>query len=221
MVSHDEGPLPTGPEQLCLDAMVLIAYNNAGYLEFLGNLVGRAYTADVITRREIFGGIGRYPQNQAILDADWLVEAPVRDEDAIVVSTIHGAWGSGDHEDMGEAEIIALCSRHGWTAITDDAQGRGTLEAYEVRYGYRCSLLLAAAACGEQELDGPAAWEIHREVEQGSHVAEETRYLQCVEFAKKVHERRGSPPWPALLGDPYLDHIVDVADRRQPRRSVG
>ena len=122
MVAQPDGLLPQGSERLCLDAMVLIGWNNAGHLDRLGGLVEEAYTADVITQREIPSGINQYPQNRDILEVDWLIEAPVRDEDAEFVAHLHGVWGSDDHRDMGEAEIIALCRRHGWTAITDDKQ---------------------------------------------------------------------------------------------------
>lgn len=220
MVLQPDGVLPTGPEHICLDAMVLIGWNNAGHLDRLGKLLGRAYTADVITKREIPSGIGRFPQNRDILDVDWLVEAPVRDEDAELVANIHGIWGSDDHKDMGEAEIIALCNRHRWTAITDDKQGRGTLESYGARYAYRASLLICAAACGEQDLDAASAWAIHREVEQGTHVADERKYHRCIALAKRVRERYNPTSWIELVGNPYIDHIIDVADQRTPKRRL-
>jgi hypothetical protein len=220
MVLLPDGPLPTGPEHLCLDAMVLIGWNNAGCLELLGNLVGPAFTADVIVQLEIKSGLTRYPQNQAILDASWLTEAPVRDEDAQMVSDLTSLWGSGPRDDMGEAEIVALAQRHGWTAITDDKKGRGALEFRGLEYAYGASLLICAAACEEQGLDAASAWDINRAVEPGDapHLGEEAKFHKCVDFAKKIREHRDISDWKELVRCPYVDYAIDRADGRHPPR---
>jgi len=215
-----DGLFGGGPDHFCLDAMILIGWNNAGYLDLLGELVGPAFTADVITKLELGRSLKNHPQNRAILEADWLIEAPVRDEDTQLVADLHVLWESGPTQDMGEAEIVALSRRHGWTAITDDKKGRGALEEYRLEYAYGASLLIAAAACGERGLDAEAAWGIHREVEPGEapHVGSKAKFIKCIEFARAVRERRGMVSWRELARDPYLDHIVDRADRRSPVR---
>lgn len=221
MVLQPDGPLATGPEHFCLDAMVLIGWNNAGHLDLLGDLVGPAFTADVITQLEIKSGLNKHPQNQTILDVDWLIEAPVREEDAQLVADLHSLWESGPRQDMGEAEIVALARRHGWTAITDDKKGRGALETYELEYAYGASLLICAAACGERGLDAASAWAIHQAVEPQStpHVGNEAQFRKCVEFAKKVQDQKSIASWRALARCPYIDHVIDRADNRHPVRS--
>lgn len=220
MVVQPDGPLDTGPDWFCLDAMVLIGWNNAGHLDLLGDLVGPAYTADVITQLEIKSGLGSYPQNQNILDATWLIEAPVRDEDAQLIADLTSLWGSGPRDDMGEAEIVALARRRGWTAITDDKKGRGALEEYRLEYAYGASLLICAAACAEQGLDADSAWALHRAIEPdvGAHVSDKKKFHQCVEFAKRVREQKGISNWRELVRCPYIDFAVDRADGRHPPR---
>ena len=89
-----------------------------------------------------------------------------------------------------------------------------------MRYAYRSSLLICAAACGEQGLDAESAWEIHREVEQGTHVADEGKYHLCVTFAQKVREKYGTTSWIELVGSPYIDYVIDRADSRRPLRPL-
>jgi hypothetical protein len=88
--------------------------------------------------QEIGGTPERERRNAAILNAPWLKTAPVlTGSDAQLVSTLLRVWGGGPTDDRGEAEIIALCQRHGWVAITDDQKkGRPELERRGLEYSY-------------------------------------------------------------------------------------
>lgn len=217
------GSLPTGPDWLCLDTMCLILWNNAGHLDLLGRLVGRAFTAEVIAAEELGKSLKNFPQNQRILNAPWLQAAPVENTDAQFVARLLRLWGSGPGQDRGEAEIVALCRKHGWLAITDDKQGRGALETAGLDYAYMSSLLLAAAALQLEGLDAASAWAVHHAVESGRNaprIYREGVFHQCVALVERLWKQAGEPAWPEFVGNPGIDYLVDRADKRQPPRPL-
>jgi predicted nucleic acid-binding protein len=118
--------LSTGPGFVCLDAMVLIHFNRVGSLKVLRDWLGpRVFTANVITEQELRRGLPCHPENKAILDSEWLFPVPVDGiEDIALVASLRRRWGSQDDQDRGEAEVVALCARYGWTAVMDDEVGR-------------------------------------------------------------------------------------------------
>jgi predicted nucleic acid-binding protein len=201
--------------------MVLIGWTDAGHLELLGEIVGSALTAHVIWQEEIAGSIGAHPQNQQIIDAPWLSSAKVVDGDTRLVARLLEHWKSPPYTDRGEAEIVALCRRHGWTAITDDKDGRSALEAMRLNYAHRVSMLLAATAMGVAGLDADRAWEVHHAVEasrDGPFLYDEGRFRQTLDIIQRLWEQTGRPAWPQFLRDWKIDYIVDKADGREPPR---
>lgn len=114
----------TGPAFVCFDATQLSAFNNAGHLDTLGEWFPRAFTPDTVLEAEIRDHLGAYPDGQRILDAGWLEGVPVESDDGLelVRYLLEERWQSDEDEDLGEADVLALCRDHHWTAILDDEQ---------------------------------------------------------------------------------------------------
>lgn len=211
----DTVALPTGPGFVCLDAMVLIHFNRVGRLKVLRDWLGpRVFTANVITEQELRRGLPRHPENRAILDSEWLFPVPVDEmEDIALVASLRRRWGSKDDQDRGEAEVVALCARYGWTAIMDDEVGRKAAKEHTVPCVYMLTTVLAAASCG---LITPAeAWRLHCSIERERKRAvlsagESHRpvFMKCVEQFTRVGEKLGDRRWPEILAMKGLDDLV-------------
>jgi predicted nucleic acid-binding protein len=207
--------LSTGPGFVCLDAMVLIHFNRVSRLEVLAELFGPiVFTANVIMEQELRGKLRRHPENKAILDSDWLVSVPVDEiEDIQLVASLRGRWGSKDDQDRGEAEVVALCRRYGWTAVTDDDVGRKAATDHGVPRVYMLTVMLAAASCGR--VTSAEAWKLHCSIERERRRAvlspDEVHrpvFMKCVEHFSRVGAKVGNPPWPEILAVKGLDDIV-------------
>jgi predicted nucleic acid-binding protein len=207
--------LSTGPGFVCLDAMVPIHFNRVGRLEVLGDWFGpRVFTANVIMEQELRAALPRHPENRAILESDWLLSVPVDEiEDIQLVASLRRRWGSKDDEDRGEAEVVALCRRYGWTAIMDDDVGRKAAKEHGVPCVYMLTVILAAASCG---LITPGeAWKLHYSIEQERRRAVLTAqdchrpvFMHCIEHFTRVSEKRGNLHWPEILATKGLDDLV-------------
>ena len=207
--------LSTGPGFVCLDAMVPIHFNRVRCLEVLGDWFGpRVFTANVIMEQELRGALGRHPENKAILDSDWLLAVPVDEiEDIELVASLRRRWGSRDDRDRGEAEVVALCRRYGWTVIMDDDVGRQAAKEHGVSCVYMLTTMLAAASCGL--VTPPEAWKLHCSVERERRramlTAEECHrpvFMKCIEHIARVGEKRGHRRWPEILATKGLDDVV-------------
>lgn len=207
--------LSSGPGFVCLDAMVPIHFNRVGRLEILGDWFGpRVFTSNVIVEQEIRGALARHPENKAILDSDWLQSVPVDEiEDIELVASLRRRWGSRDDQDRGEAEVVALCRRNGWTAIMDDDVGREAAKEHGVPCVYMLTVMLAAASCGL--VSPPEAWKLHCSIERERRRAVLTPddvhrpvFMKCVEHFSRVGSKLGNPPWPEILAVKGLDDIV-------------
>lgn len=216
--------LPKGPGVPCLDAMVLFLFHQHVRFRELGELFpAGAYTADVILAEEVGGTEQWRRRNAAILEAPWLRSAPVlTGSDAAMVNNLLNIWNSPPNQDRGEAEIVVLCMRHDWLAITDDARkGRPELERRKREYCYVVTMLIYAAATGHAGMDIASAWEISRDIQQGRnkpYINAEQTFRKLVAVARRVWEQRGRPGWPEMLADWTIDHLVDIADGRKPPR---
>lgn len=215
--------LPHGPDVACLDAMALFLFHNHDRFADLSALFSAgAYTADVILSTEVGGTATWKENNKEILDASWLHKAPVlTGADAAAVNNLLSVWGSAPETDRGEAEIVVLCQRHRWVAITDDARkGRPELEARGLDYCYVVTVLIYAAATGHAGMDTASAWQLSRDIQQDRkkpYIATERIFAQLVEAAGLVWEANGKPPWPRMLADWKIDYLVDKVDGRTPR----
>lgn len=221
-MSFAPGPGPTFP---CLDAMVLIHYNSAGRLSDLEALwPAGAWTPEVIRQEEIGANLTRFPANHAIMNSPWLHEKPVSDpRDVVFAQSLRRLWQSEHNKDRGEADIVTLCRKEEWTAITDDKNGRAALDDHGCNFSYMSSMLLAAAACGHADLDADAAWDLHYDVESrrnGPRIHTERVFKQLVPLIATLRTQLGDPPWYELLADPRVDLLVDAADRRRPSRKA-
>jgi len=207
--------LSKGPGFVCLDAMVPIHFNRVGRLPLLCEWFGpMVFTANVIMEEEIRGALSRHPENQAIVDSDWLVSVPVDEIEYIeLVASLRKRWGSRDDRDRGEAEVVALCRRHGWTAIMDDDVGRSAAKEHAVPRVYMLTTMIAAASCG---LIAPqAAWKLHCSIEQTRRRAMLTAdechrsvFMKCIEQFVQVGEKMGDRRWPYILAKRGLDDLV-------------
>ena len=213
--------LSQGTGFVCVDAMVPIHFNRIGRLELLGEWFGpRVFTANVVLEEEIKGTVDRHPENQAIVEAEWLFSVPVDEiDDIALVASLRKRWGSKDDKDRGEAELIALCRRYGWTAIMDDEVGRKAARDCGVTRAYMVTTVIAAASAGL--IHPQEAWKLHCSIESGQHGAILTSdechkpvFMQCVERFVQISEKRGNPLWPAILATKGLDDVV-IATRRE------
>lgn len=207
--------LSKGPGFVCLDAMVLIHLNRVRRLDVLREWFGpRVFTANVIVEQELRGTLDRHPENKAILDSKWLSSVPVDDiEDIQLVAHLRRRWGSKDDRDRGEAEVIALCRRYGWTAVMDDEVGRKAAKEYGVPRVYILTTILAAASCG---LVSPEeAWKLHCSIERERRRAvlsagesHKPVFMKCIEHFTRVGEKMGDRRWPDILAQSGLDDLV-------------
>ncbi len=229
-MSEGRRPLPRGADVVCLDAMILLGYAQAGVLAVLESFFsgGRAVavTSAWLLENEIAAHVAEHPENQLIIDAAWIHPAAVADLDIVYTGTLLRAWGSGPGRDRGEAELVALCSRHGWTGCSDDrnAHGGAALTKAQGRpfapaMVHGASLLAGAAA--ESLIATEKAWRVHQQVESRYDDppllpvddSYEQAFVTAVNAIRGKRSKLGSPDWPRLLTHD-LDKTVRAAARR-------
>jgi predicted nucleic acid-binding protein len=226
----------TGSDYVCLDSTALIAFNNVEKLDILGEWFPRAFAPNVVLTEEIGAKLDLFPEGQRILDAPWLHEVSVEDAEGIrlVAYLLNDRWASPAGKDRGEAEVVALCRRHGWTAILDDAEGIRAAKDYGVASASFLSVILAAAA--QDITPRKDAWELHvlidenrrrRAAETGARTqsfsfltsdnSQREVFMSCVnEFRQRWIDRK-RPDWPHLLAlspPNRLDDIIKAVRRR-------
>lgn len=233
-MSKGTARLPRGASVVCLDAMILIGYASADLLETLSSFFAAAdvhvCTSAWVIDSEIGKHLDTHRANQKIVDADWLHRAAVVDEDILYVQNLLAAWGSAAGKDRGEAEILALCSRHGWIGVSDDHNAHGGA-ALAKRQGrpFEPSLVrgvsLLAAAAAENLIGVDQAWAVHRAVEARYDdppimpitPAFEQAFADAVTALRATRNSQGSPPWPRLLTC-GADRIVKAAVRHRNKQ---
>ena len=216
-----------GSDFVCFDATQLIAFNNAEQLDILGAWFPRAFTPDVVTEEEIRPHLGKFPQGQRILDAAWLEPIPVESDAGIelVNYLLAERWKSAPDRDRGEAEVLALCRDHGWTAILDDEAGR--VAARDIRIGVPSAMMLTTiiAAAAYELIKPNDAWALHVEVDQArkasfskkgpggsfsyltSDTAHKPAFMQSVNAFRHVKQKQDLG-WPQILTVPSLDELI-------------
>lgn len=207
--------LPHGPGYVCFDASPLIDYGDQNALGWLGTWFspGPAFTADVITKVELAKSLPRYPQNAQIIGLPWLKSIPVEEDvDVQLVVSLRRLWGSDSGRDHGEAEVVALCKRYGWTAIVDDARGRDGAERHGVAHVSSTGMLVAATAFHRESVAD--AWALHQRLVSGldrpllpSDDLYEPAFRAAVSAAGKLAAEQGEQ-WPQLLAESRLDKLV-------------
>jgi predicted nucleic acid-binding protein len=219
-------PTPTGPGGVCFDATALILHNDAGELAVLEELFGgRAFTAGIITSIELAGSEARAAQNADIINAGWLQPVAVTSpQDIRLVKDLRRIWGSTAGKDHGEAEVIALCRRYGWTAIMDDKAGRAGCTQHGVPTAYGVSILVAASSLSTEivgsSLSRAKAWEIHQEVEakqraplMGVTDKDRAAFMKACKVFRKLWQESREPGWPEALARVPVDLIIEEAVR--------
>lgn len=207
--------VPQGSGYVCFDASPLISYANIGELTWLTTwFVGCGFTADVVTAVELKKNLASHPQSADILALPWLRSHSVEEEEDLqLVAQLRRIWGSAHGRDHGEAEIIALCRRYGWTAILDDRLGRNGATKHGVKHAHSTTVLLAAAA--SRMIGSDEAWDLHRRlVANDDHpiLPPDDRFREAFNRIttafRRLLERDDEPAWPRLLAAPGLDEIV-------------
>ncbi|MBI4898036.1 MAG: hypothetical protein HY827_06680 [Actinobacteria bacterium] len=205
--------------------MVLIHFNRTGHLSLLADLwPDGAITPEVIRECEIGDATSHHPENKRILEAVWIRAVAVDDPaDVRYAMNLRRAWHSAPDKDRGEADIVVLCRRNGWIAISDDNNGRAALEHTGCDFSYMASMLVAAAATGHAGLDLTSAWEVHQALQDSRvrpHIDTKEKFAACVKLANRLHTQIGSPAWPGILRDPRVDLMIEKFDgRRLSRRT--
>lgn len=233
-MSSKKRALPRGSSVLCLDAMILIGYAEADLVDTLGTLLDKTgvsvYTSEWLYENEIEVPLEKYPHNQRIADAAWLKTAPVVDDDLLYVQNLLDAWGSATGRDRGEAEVVALCTRHGWTGISDDTKAHGVPNLHPDR-PFKPTMVhgaaLLAAAAAESLITVEDAWAVHQAVEARYDVPPlvplddeyQPAFSLSVDLIRKRRDQLGAPDWPILLTHD-TDCIVRTAVKRR-RQELG
>jgi hypothetical protein len=235
-MSSKKRALPRGSTVVCLDAMILIGYAEAGLVETLGLFFDRvgveAYTSAWLYENEIKIPAVKYPNSNRILNASWLKTAPVVDEDVLYVQNLLDAWGSDAGRDRGEAEVVALCTRYGWTGVSDDTKAHGVPELhahyrpFQPRMVHGATLLAAATA--ESMISEGEAWAAHQAVESSYDDPPvlpieddyQPAFADAVTAIRKKRDQIGSPDWPKLLAN-ELDPVVRAAVRKRRKELAG
>jgi hypothetical protein len=216
-----------GSECLCLDATPLLHFNNHGFLDDLGSLVGDpTFTAQHILELEVRAPMQRdtrYRKNHTILKAAWLHGIALDDVDGLKrIAALKRRLGGAPAENMGEAHAIALAERYGWTLIMEDEGGR--LAANDPHDGpvvptvYMVTVLAVAAGFGQIGVDD--AWRIHQTIEtprRRSIVLPEQReiFKAAAETFAKLEGK--VEPWPNVLArGRTLDELI-VSESRSRR----
>jgi hypothetical protein len=234
-MSRTKGGLPRGSSVVCLDAMILIGYADADLIDVLGTLFATegvdACTSAWLYENEIEQPATKYPNNKRILSAGWLKTAPVHDEDIVYVQNLLDAWGSELGRDRGEAEVVALCTRHGWTGVTDDGMAHGVPELHAQHRPFNPTMVhgaaLLAAAAAENLITLEEAWAAHQALEARYDVPPllpvDDDYAPALSLAVDLIRAKrnslGQPNWPILLThDP--DRMLRSAVSRR-RKELG
>lgn len=207
--------------RLCFDTTALLLMAKAGLLDDFDALLGPCVVPEYILDVEVAPHVGRYPENQGIIDADWLVSVPSHDDDAQFVAQLLKRWGSGSNRDGGEAEVIASARRYGYVAVLEDETGRAAAIGLGIPTAYTVSILLAAAACSS--IKPKRAWGLHRELEacrDGFHVLTGSDvHREVFETAFKatwrLRKTTGADSIAELLATGKVDDIVLAALKRR------
>lgn len=204
-----------GSACVCFDTTALIHFNAIGQLDTLGEWFPRAYAPVVVIEEEIRAQLAQHPSNQAILDAQWLQSVEVSEpSDLETVANIHRRYGRTPGQDRGEAEVVVLCARNGWTAIMDDTQGQRAAADHNATYCSILTMILIASAHGL--LHPGDAWKLHGELEQSrggaysaltAQAVHKPAFHACIERFGKIGRARGDA-WPHLLGHPGVEGVV-------------
>lgn len=226
--------LPRGSAVVCLDAMILIGYAEVDRLNVLEALFAGvdAYTSAWLYENEIKAPAARYPSNNRILSAAWLKRAPVVDDDILYVQNLLNAWGSDSDRDRGEAEIVALCTRHNWTGVSDDGKAHGVPELQAQHRPFNPTMVhgasMLAAAAAESLIPVGDAWAVHQAVEARYDappllpVDDEyaPAFSLAVDLIRSVRNKLGQPNWPILLTH-GTDRIVRTAVKKRRQELEG
>jgi hypothetical protein len=216
-----------GANHLCLDATPLIHFNNEGHLTTLAALVGNpAFTPQYILDQEIRApmqsGAGLYRKNSEILAAPWLFGASLSDVAGIErVARLKRRLGGTPNQNLGEAHVIALAERYGWTVVMEDEGGR--LAAADPRDGpvvptiYMVTLLALGAGFGV--ISARDAWKVHKALEETrrrsilrTERSDKQVFDRCVGTFGKLSGK--TEPWPQVLArGRALDDLI-VLERR-------
>ena len=156
-------PVP-GADQWCFDATTLIMFNDAKRIDLLGEWLGQAYVPEFIVKHELCKGQKATKKNQPTIKSPWLHWVPSHPDDAEKVADLVQLFGKAAPENQGEAEVIAMCERHGWSAVFEDEAARTAARERGIPHCYTVTLLaLGAATMG---LNPSTAWKIHQAMEE-------------------------------------------------------
>lgn len=212
---------PSGSSFVCFDATALITFHDHGYLGVLADwfadgACAPAAVLDLELRKNDFAET----KNQDILNAPWL-HTVVVDEPADVqaVSDLLLRWGSPPGRDKGEAEVVTLCKRYGWTALLEDRTGRRAAADAGVPHLYWVSLIIGA--CAQGLIGETEAWEMHRTLANADgggglsgNDVHRRPFTEAIKAVERRAEQLGDPGWPEILGDAAIDRIVLSARKR-------
>jgi predicted nucleic acid-binding protein len=210
--------LPRGLGHVCFDASPLIHFADAGELAWLGTwFQPRAFTAEVVTAIELPKGKGKYAGVDEILVLPWLQSVQVeREEDVRFVARLLALWGSDPGRDHGEAEVVAICRRHGWTAIMDDRRGRDAATRERVGWATTSTMIVAAAAATHASVD--ELWDVYKRVLgrlERPAIPTTDNYLSAFKKAvrgiQRIINASDDDPWPNVLANPQLEKLVTCA----------
>jgi predicted nucleic acid-binding protein len=209
---------PAGSGFVCFDATALITFLDNGYLPTLAEwFADGACAPAAVLDLELKKNPHAERKNRDILNATWLHMVTVDDPvDVKNVADLLLRWESKPGKDKGEAEVVTLCKRFGWTALLEDKTGRRAAEDYKLSYVYWVSLIIGACSAGLiSEKDAWAMHQVLANADGGGGLSgndvHKRPFLESIKVVSKVAARLGDPEWPCILGDAPIDRIVRKA----------
>lgn len=216
-----------GAAQVCFDATPLILFADAGVLSTLTTWFGPlAYTAAVVTEVELKKNLEGHPQNREILKLPWLHSVPLEEDDDLrFVADLRRLWGSKTGRDHGEAEVVALGRRFGWTVVIDDRAGRDAARSNGVPCVSTAGMIAASVAGVYESVE--QAWQLYSQVSANHDrpifpVRDEYRsaFEATTNGIKRIAEQMPDQIWPHLLADQRIDALLGRAASKR-RQELG
>ena len=205
---------PNGPGYVCIDATALIQFEELNQLFYFEKWFGDPVFTPHAVEWELGKNAARKIDNKAILTAPWITKVVVDDPtDVQKVVQLRRRWSSALDKDWGEAEVIVLCQRFGWTAIMEDRTGREACIQAGIPVVYWTSMIIAAAAHGLITMKD--AWNLHKSLSLTSSPG----IISAHEVHKPIFEKsiavvaqlakKYEYGWPQTLGSGKVDGLVE------------
>ncbi len=213
--------LPTGADHVCFDTTAPLRFAQVGVLDILREWFPKPFAPCAVYQLELADHVSKSAEAREIVGTPWLQEVTVDDAaDLAYITYLHEQrWKSDPGKNRGEAEVVVVCRRYGWTAVMEDEEGRTAAEENGTPCAYMLTIVVAAAAQGL--LSAKEAWDLHCQIEDGRRRAllmpdsvHRPAFEACVQSFRRIWQKNGQPDWPRLLSVPKLKDVILLERKR-------